>query len=62
MNQQLSLNLNLQTLYQRLDDAGKKVLLDVLTQGVSQAFIRDMLIAQWSVPKQTEESTEGEKG
>lgn len=55
MQQQLSITLDLAVLYQRLDENGKKVMLDVLTEGVSQGFVRDMLIKQWQAEIQPPE-------
>lgn len=56
MQQQLTLNLNLDELYFALDDAGKAVLLDVLTSGISNGFVRDMLVQQWTEKAKDHES------
>lgn len=53
----LQLNLNLADLYNALDDNGKKVMLDQLTKGVSEGFVRDMLIAQWEGMPASEKPT-----
>lgn len=53
---QITINLNLEQLYNRLDEAGKKVMLDCLTEGISQGFVRDMLIAQWERKEEPSES------